>query len=269
MARLDVTGSITVNGHTVTGPCSVEVHNGRIIITRADGTTETRETAPPSAEQVARAAFYEARSRLYDIRTSLSDLRTKVSDDRTRIYGARAHGGDYEYREAIEGLLRIVASRLAVLEGYLSEVAACIHELSALHTADAAIEERAESILDRALSWFDTLAPIHIPPLATPRKTAAPGGRVRRGEAMPAPSLAVVRELRGCTRFLLHVYTHFPPKNVAHALEQPVTDDVLRLRVRTALVHYHPDKNMEYGEEWRLQCEEITKILTADYRLLD
>lgn len=35
-----------------------------------------------------------------------------------------------------------------------------------------------------------------------------------------------------------------------------------------AIIHYHPDKQVEYDMEWRILTEEITKYLNVQYEML-
>merc|ERR1712100_177728 len=76
-------------------------------------------------------------------------------------------------------------------------------------------------------------------------------------------------------KLLSHIYEAYPPKvdtftrNAAHHLARVKGADANSLKkvLQTALLHYHSDKNTtgEYGMEWAVLCEEISKLLNAKY----
>jgi hypothetical protein len=66
--------------------------------------------------------------------------------------------------------------------------------------------------------------------------------------------------------FLKHIYTKHPPKigNFKYD-EKAVTADNVKKCVMKAITHYHPDKQVLFGMEWKILCEEIAKCLTRRY----
>lgn len=61
-------------------------------------------------------------------------------------------------------------------------------------------------------------------------------------------------------------YASFPPKNPKHRLTtEPLTADNGKGALRTAIVHYHPDKQSTHGRKWQVLCEEITILLNSKY----
>ncbi|CAI5483783.1 unnamed protein product [Closterium sp. Yama58-4] len=70
----------------------------------------------------------------------------------------------------------------------------------------------------------------------------------------------------GWKELLTHVYSKYPPKNGNgnHKCPSLNVDDA-KVSLRTAILHYHPDKNGEHGNRWKIVCEEVTKYLNAKY----
>ncbi|CAI5461582.1 unnamed protein product [Closterium sp. Yama58-4] len=68
----------------------------------------------------------------------------------------------------------------------------------------------------------------------------------------------------GWKQLLTHVYSKYLPKNENHKCPSLNVDDA-KASLRTAILHYHPDKNSEHGDRWKILCEEITKCLNAKY----
>mgnify|MGYP001810562861 CR=1 FL=1 len=70
--------------------------------------------------------------------------------------------------------------------------------------------------------------------------------------------------------FLRFIYASFKPKRGEHVLnESQLKDDDKELKraYKTALTHYHPDKNSsnEFGLEWHFTAEHITKELNVNF----
>ena len=65
------------------------------------------------------------------------------------------------------------------------------------------------------------------------------------------------------------IYKNFTPKRESHRLAEPHTTDVTDVKLKSlykhALLHYHPDKQREYGEKWLVISEEICKCLNDRY----
>ena len=74
---------------------------------------------------------------------------------------------------------------------------------------------------------------------------------------------------QGSTHFLKFVYATHAPKNSDHKLDETLLPDKLRNVLKTALLHYHPDKNRkeQHGIEWHVLCEEISKVLTNFFNI--
>eukprot|EP00897_Mesotaenium_endlicherianum_P004470 jgi/Mesen1/4050/ME000213S03075 len=94
-------------------------------------------------------------------------------------------------------------------------------------------------------------------------------------EKMRAPLLEelkeVLEELReksyeSAESFLKHVYKEHPPKYEGHQMGE-IGKGKTRGALRTAILHYHPDKNgaRACGAKWHVLCEEITKRLNVKY----
>ncbi|CAI5500459.1 unnamed protein product [Closterium sp. Naga37s-1] len=70
----------------------------------------------------------------------------------------------------------------------------------------------------------------------------------------------------GWKQLLTHIYSKYPPKSGNGNLTCPsLNADDAKASLRTAILHYHPDKNGEHGDRWKILCEEITKCLNAKY----
>ncbi|CAI5488731.1 unnamed protein product [Closterium sp. Naga37s-1] len=70
----------------------------------------------------------------------------------------------------------------------------------------------------------------------------------------------------GWKQLLTHVYSKYPPKNGNGNLKCPsLNADDAKVSLRMAILHYHPDKNSEHGDRWKILCEEVTKCLNAKY----
>ncbi|MCO5551122.1 hypothetical protein L7F22_004619 [Adiantum nelumboides] len=83
----------------------------------------------------------------------------------------------------------------------------------------------------------------------------------------PALSKLKVEAERGVDSFLKFLYTEHPHPDLKRKLnlssEKIVKD---KATLRKAISHYHPDLNIKYGDEWKVLCEEICKILNLKYR---
>jgi len=66
------------------------------------------------------------------------------------------------------------------------------------------------------------------------------------------------------TEFIKFVYEKYPPKKKEQKLDSNLLNTDLKKAFKTALTHYHTDKNSEdtYGLEWYFICEEISKLLS-------
>ena len=67
--------------------------------------------------------------------------------------------------------------------------------------------------------------------------------------------------------FLRYIYKTHPAKKPEHKLDERfLRTDTIKKGVKTAIRHYHPDKQpIVLGRKWLLLCEEITKFLTNMY----
>lgn len=84
-----------------------------------------------------------------------------------------------------------------------------------------------------------------------------------------APALVVLKTAshNGVAALLRAVYTNHPPKCADPILKEPI-DGHKKTRLRKALLHYHPDKNTADGDEWKVLCEEVTKLINHHYNNL-
>ncbi|KAH7439813.1 hypothetical protein KP509_04G077500 [Ceratopteris richardii] len=73
-------------------------------------------------------------------------------------------------------------------------------------------------------------------------------------------------EKRGAEALLKHVYEQHPhpvlQRNVVPRLSTP---EEVKASLKSAILHYHPDRNGQQGEDWKVLCEEITKCLNCRY----
>ena len=93
----------------------------------------------------------------------------------------------------------------------------------------------------------------------------------RRALKSELEALKSYAEAKGRTAFQLleHVYAKYEPKiklykNKAEAIQRQVQDadaTTLKKVLYQALIHYHPDKNADFGDEWKVCCEEVFKYL--------
>ena len=69
--------------------------------------------------------------------------------------------------------------------------------------------------------------------------------------------------------FLRYIYKAHPPKKSEHKLDETLIEsDQIKKAIKTAILHYHPDKlSDKLGRKWLVLSEEITKYLTNMYRL--
>jgi len=72
----------------------------------------------------------------------------------------------------------------------------------------------------------------------------------------------------GADRFLEHIYTVYPPKDVSYILPA-INSSNLKTLVKKAMHHYHSDKQSRQSHEWQLICEEISKNLAAKLEVLN
>lgn len=66
--------------------------------------------------------------------------------------------------------------------------------------------------------------------------------------------------------FLGFLYEKHSPKR--GEMVELGTSELLKKALRTALLHYHPDKNGRWGLKWQILCQEITKGLNSKYSSL-
>ena len=64
-----------------------------------------------------------------------------------------------------------------------------------------------------------------------------------------------------------YIYKHFTPKREAHKLGETkgANRKTTKSLYKHALIHYHPDKQKQYGGKWVVICEEICKCLNNRY----
>ena len=71
---------------------------------------------------------------------------------------------------------------------------------------------------------------------------------------------------KGGRAFLLHIYQNHPnPDPKKHPGDMLKEKKLTKEMLRKAISHYHPDVNTQHGEEWKVLCEEISKILNNKY----
>jgi hypothetical protein len=96
-------------------------------------------------------------------------------------------------------------------------------------------------------------APRPKPPAAAAPKPAEP--------PTPAAQVRQAYERSDIYTFLVRIYKEWPPANPEHTLALPVNADNVRQRIRSALVHYHPDKNKSSAAH-----DEIARVLILAYK---
>ncbi|GLJ55785.1 hypothetical protein SUGI_1197870 [Cryptomeria japonica] len=74
-----------------------------------------------------------------------------------------------------------------------------------------------------------------------------------------------VRSSESFLKFIYSVHTHPDPKK--GLLGSIASTEKVRVALRKAIVSYHPDNNVQYGRDWQVLCEEITKILNCKYEI--
>ncbi|KAH7439815.1 hypothetical protein KP509_04G077600 [Ceratopteris richardii] len=73
-------------------------------------------------------------------------------------------------------------------------------------------------------------------------------------------------EERGSEALLKHVYDQHPHPNLERNIFPRVsTPSEIKVSLKKAIQHYHPDSNGQHGEDWKVLCEEITKCLNCRY----
>jgi hypothetical protein len=80
----------------------------------------------------------------------------------------------------------------------------------------------------------------------------------------------IVKAGKDMTRkqFLTFVYKDYAPKNAEHTLSKELNNDgELKKAYKTALIHYHPDKNSvdKHGYAWFFVSEQCAKELSCIY----
>eukprot|EP00898_Chlorokybus_atmophyticus_P004969 jgi/Chlat1/5473/Chrsp36S05454 len=66
---------------------------------------------------------------------------------------------------------------------------------------------------------------------------------------------------------LRHIYQVHSPKNTNQKIGS-LEPESMKKTMQSAIIHYHPDKNLAFGKQWEVLCEEITKELTGKYEYL-
>ena len=95
----------------------------------------------------------------------------------------------------------------------------------------------------------------------------------RRALKSELEALKSYAEAHNAYQLLEHVYAKYEPKidmykRQAEAIQRQVkAADAATLKkvLRQALTHYHPDKNADFGDEWKVRCEEVFKYLNNRY----
>jgi len=71
---------------------------------------------------------------------------------------------------------------------------------------------------------------------------------------------------KGVPELLKYLYTKYPPKVSYEFNEEDMEERIGHKQVlMKAITHYHPDRQVNFGLEWKVLCGEITKILTVRY----
>lgn len=90
--------------------------------------------------------------------------------------------------------------------------------------------------------------------------------KLHLGKLAHALALLNTASDNGAATLLRALYTNHPPKCATHTLLEPIAGHE-KARLRKAQLHYHPDKNTGYDAEWKVLCEEVTKLINARYKV--
>jgi hypothetical protein len=72
--------------------------------------------------------------------------------------------------------------------------------------------------------------------------------------------------ISGADFLLDYVYKKHPPKVPSYTKgEELDKTGTSKKRLMKAILFYHPDKQVLFGMEWKVLCEEITKYLNFNY----
>ena len=64
---------------------------------------------------------------------------------------------------------------------------------------------------------------------------------------------------------LNYIYPKYPPKVKFEFEKSGLNSATAKSYLMKAITHYHPDRQVEFGLEWKVLCGEITKYLNARY----
>lgn len=73
---------------------------------------------------------------------------------------------------------------------------------------------------------------------------------------------------KGAESFLKFLYEKHPHPNLERNRVVPNLNgdkDKMKAALKKAILHYHPDTNTQFGEDWKVLCEEICKHLNVKY----
>jgi hypothetical protein len=73
---------------------------------------------------------------------------------------------------------------------------------------------------------------------------------------------------QGTDSLLEHIYSKHPPKAFPEYVLPAISADNMKSLVRSALLHFHSDKQTKYEKDWRFMSEEIMLCLTEKYEIL-
>ncbi|MCO5589339.1 hypothetical protein L7F22_043305 [Adiantum nelumboides] len=71
---------------------------------------------------------------------------------------------------------------------------------------------------------------------------------------------------KGAEALLKHVYEAHPHPDLNRNVVPLIgSKDKVKASLKKAILHYHPDSNVQHGEDWKVLCEEICKELNVTY----
>jgi hypothetical protein len=73
---------------------------------------------------------------------------------------------------------------------------------------------------------------------------------------------------QGADSLLEHIYDKHPPKAFPEYVLPTISGANMKSLTFKALTHYHPDKQVNFDQDWKFMSEEITYCLTEKYELL-
>lgn len=82
--------------------------------------------------------------------------------------------------------------------------------------------------------------------------------------------MAEIEKERTPKELLEFVYKNYPPKNGKERKEKDADGDDISVKqqLKQSLIHYHIDKNKEFGLDWEVLCLELYKKLASEYEKL-